>query len=216
MNPGRPLPRYASRVVAAGERGQLGGRILRSALSVALFFFACGRRSLSAGASGRQINVRIFAAALLVLSGCSAREIVVPLDNGQELTLPASQWRALVNESGYARNFEAVENPPPREYHVLTVFLNPMSEDRRTGKKISDTEYIEIFASNPGEITVLLRRDHRTFWLLSREMFHDNSVPGVDLSRVGSFGPNDEHLIRAALQDRIDITRHFLGSLQPH
>ena len=146
--------------------------------------------------------------------GCVASGTVVPVGDGKNITLSAAEWRPMPNESEYARNFEAVKNSPPRAYHVLTIFLNVMSEDRHSGKKISVREYLEIFASNPGEVTVLLRRDQGTFWLLSREMFRDLVVPGVSLSRVGSFSPNDQQQVWNTLQDRVDRTRHILSRLE--
>ena len=115
------------------------------------------------------------------------------------------------NEAEYARNFEAIANTPPRQYQIVTFFLSPMTEDRRSGQRISPSEYLEVFLSNPGEITVLLKRDHGTYWLLSREMFKAVLVPGVDTNRVGSVSGPEAERVAETLRNQIDSSRHLIG-----
>ena len=129
----------------------------------------------------------------------------------RRVVLPTADWRAMPNEAEYARNFEAVTNKPPRQYQIVTVFLNRMSQDRLIGQQISATKYLEVFLSNPDEVTVLLRRDHGSYWLLSREMFRGVSVPSVDLDRVGSLSAAEIEQITGILRNQIDGTRYVLG-----
>ena len=122
----------------------------------------------------------------------------------------------MTDEVDYARNFEAVTNTPPRQYQIVTFFLNPMSEDRKSGQKISPTEYLEVFFSNPNEITVLVRKDHGNYWLLSREMFKADLVSGLNAKRIGSVEfaavsePEVERIVEA-LRNQIDTTRQLIG-----
>jgi NAD kinase len=86
-----------------------------------------------------------------------------------------------------------------------------MSQDRRSCEQISPTEYLEVFLSNPGEITVLSRKDHGSYWLLSREMFKDVPVAGVNTNRLGSFSESEVDRVAEALRNQIDSTRYLLG-----
>ena len=129
----------------------------------------------------------------------------------RKVTLSSAEWRAMPNETEYARNFEAVSNRPPRQYQIVTFFLNSMSEDRKSGEQISPNEYLEVFLSNPDEITVLLRRDHGSYWVLSREMFRAVPVSGVSTNRIGSFATPDAQRVTGALRNQIDSTRYLLG-----
>ena len=129
----------------------------------------------------------------------------------RKVVLSLAEWRVMPNEAEYARNFEAVSNRSPRQYQIVTVFLNQMSRDRKTGQEIAPNEYLEVFLSNPDEITVLLQRDHGSYWLLSREMFRGVTVPGVDTSRLGSLSASESELVAEALRNEIDSTRHLLG-----
>lgn len=137
-------------------------------------------------------------------------ESVVRVADGK-VVLSAGEWRAMPNEADYAQNFEAVTNTSPRRYQIITFFLNPMTEDRRSGQKISTTEYFEAFLTNPDEITVLLTKDHGNYWLLSREMFTGVVISGVNTSRVGSFSGPEVERVAEALRNQIDSTRYLIG-----
>jgi hypothetical protein len=136
--------------------------------------------------------------------------------SGREIVLSPKLWRPIVDEAAYARNFEAVSNTPPRQYQTLTVFLNQMTDERRQGRAIAPNEYLEVFVSSPNEITVLLRRDHGPYWLLSREMFRGVGAPGVQTGTLGPLSETDQDLVARSLQNEIDTTRHMLGALVAH
>jgi hypothetical protein len=137
-------------------------------------------------------------------------DLVIPVAR-RSVRLSSTEWRAMPNEAEYASNFEAVQNESPRQYQIVTLFMIPMSEDRRSGSRLSENEYLEVFLSNPGEITVLVRRDHGAYWVLSREMFKMASIAGVDTRKVGSLSGAESDRVVAALRDEIDATRHLLG-----
>ena len=119
------------------------------------------------------------------------------------------------NKAEYAKNFEAVTNRPPRQSQVLTVFLNQMSEDRKTGEEIATNEYLEVFLIPPApesRVVVQLRRDHGAYWLLSRETFV--RVPGVNLDSVDPERSGlERYAVVEALRNEIDTTRHLLSQL---
>jgi len=163
------------------------------------------------------LNSRHLIGALLIstLLGCVGRptavvDVVVPVGD-RKLSFPVDQWRAMPNEYAFVRNFEAIANNLPRQYQIVTVFLNQMSEDRRSGRLIAANEYLELFMSNPNEITVMVRRDHGTYWLLSREMFRGVAVSGVDQGLMGSLSMAESEQVADSLRAEIDNTRFLLG-----
>jgi hypothetical protein len=115
------------------------------------------------------------------------------------------------NEFAFARNFEALVNKSPRQYQIVTVFLNQMTVDQRSGREIAPSEYLEIFLSNPNELSVLLRRDYGSYWLLSREMFRGIQVGGIDLSSNKPLSAIEEERILGELRGAIDTTRYLLA-----
>jgi hypothetical protein len=146
--------------------------------------------------------------------GCRSEPALIDVPIGdRRVSLQAYQWRKIANEVDYARNFEAVTNKAPRQYQILTVFLNQMTEDRIEGQQIAKGEWMDMFISNPGEVSVLLRRDHGRYWVLSREMFRGIDVAEIDLSQIRSLGSDEQKRIVHALQDEIDTTRHLLSEL---
>jgi hypothetical protein len=86
-----------------------------------------------------------------------------------------------------------------------------MTEDRRSGQRLSPSKYLEVFLSNPRQITVLLRKDHGDYWLLSREMFKAVLVPGVDMNRVGSFSEPEVERVADTLRNQIDSSRCLIS-----
>jgi hypothetical protein len=63
---------------------------------------------------------------------------------------PQGRLREIKNEATFARNFEATSNPPNRKYQIITVFMIPMSEDRREGQRLWPNEYLEVFVVTAG------------------------------------------------------------------
>jgi hypothetical protein len=130
---------------------------------------------------------------------------------GRRVTLPKAEWREMENKATFARNFEAMSNPPHRKYQIVTVFMIPMSEDRREGDRLSPNEYLEVFVVTAGEVVAQVRRDHGTYWVLSRETFAADAVPGGALDPHRALSPNEVRRIIDALRLQIDTTRHLLG-----
>ena len=122
---------------------------------------------------------------------------------GGTLNVPVKDWMRMADEYTWAENFQATVPRNKAVYQIVTVFKLPMTDDRRRGVRISRNEYLEVFATNPGEVTVLVRVDKRTYWTLSREMFRDPSIT------LWATEPQ-LYQTRLALQPQIDTTRYLL------
>ena len=122
---------------------------------------------------------------------------------GSTLRLPTGDWTPMENEYPWAARFLATAPRNQAVSQVVTVFKLPMTDDRRSGERISPNEYLEMFATNPGEVTVLVRLDKQAYWVLSREVF---AYPSMT-----SWGTKAElHAAQIALQPQIDTTRYLL------
>ena len=139
-------------------------------------------------------------------------EQVVEEPTGGPLRLPNGQWKAMTNEFPWAENFEQIAKGLRHEFpRVVTVFKLPMTDDRRVGIRISPNEYVEMFVANPGAITMQVRVDKKSYWVMSRETFLAKSIYGVDTS-TPSHSIYDEEFkwARQAFQPEIDTTRYLL------
>lgn len=152
----------------------------------------------------------VFALMLLTAVPSRVESDVLVTVGTKTIRLSTVDWHKAENEADYAQNFEAKTNDPGRRYQVVTIFTIPMSDDRRVGTQLSKREYLELFVSAPGQLTVLLRVDHGAYWILSRELFIGPAIAGVSLPEYGALTKRQERRARLALQDRLDRTRHLL------
>jgi hypothetical protein len=63
-----------------------------------------------------------------LLAGCEKTgdvPVSVVQVGDRKVVVAAGEWRAMPNETAYSENFEAITNTPPRQYQVVTFFLNP-------------------------------------------------------------------------------------------
>ena len=131
---------------------------------------------------------------------------------GKTLELSKGEWSKMGDETNFAKNFEEKKEAPWHKFgRVVTVYLNPMSEDRRSGLKISKTEYVELFSVHPGFITAQVRVDKGGYWVLCRETFKPKApMPAVTLRSYLS--ENEELQLLHHYQVEIDETRYLLNS----
>ena len=138
---------------------------------------------------------------------------------GKTIRIARSEWKPMKNEFEWADNFEQLTRGPRHEFaRVVTVFKLPMSVDRRLGTKVSTYEYVEIFTGLSQTVTVRVRVDKGSYWVLSRETFRVPSSPSAefyDSTLVEIISDraieDDEHaLAHLALQPQIDSTRYLL------
>ena len=128
---------------------------------------------------------------------------------GRVVTLRGADWRAMQNEATFARNFEATSNPTNRKYQIQHLH-DPDERGPARGQQLSPTEYLEVFVVGDGEVVVQVRRDHGAYWVLSRETFTANAVPGVALAAHRELAANELRRITYARRLQIDTTRHLL------
>lgn len=153
-----------------------------------------------------------------VLLLCSDAVLADPLTlavPGKTISLDATQWRKLEDEADYAVNYEERAGDAAHVYkRIVTVYMLPMSRDRRHGIKISSDEYIEFFVVHVGDVTLQTRLDRGQYWVLCRETLRvpDSLQPNV--ARLQHYLSADEQrLFWQALQNQVDDTRYLLRSL---
>lgn len=148
---------------------------------------------------------------LSVASSASELSLVVA---GRSIELSPAEWTKLSDEADYAKNYEQKKRFPWQEYaRVITVFMIPMSVDRRIGLKISDHEYVEFFITHPGLVTAQTRVDKGQYWVLCRETFHPKEHSSVDVSAYKPFlSESENQRLWQLYQAEIDETRYLIGT----
>lgn len=153
----------------------------------------------------------ISAAALVVLAnGLSAPDAAhsaIPVTPSSEIS---SEWSPLRNAATYATNFEKKHRGSREAYNqIVTIYNLPMTADRRLGKEISKGEYVEVFKTGDARlVTVRIRLDRGSFWLMSRQTFHITEPSLV--AHDPELGDDERQSFIFALQDEIDETRYLL------
>jgi|GEM_PF-3111543 hypothetical protein len=129
------------------------------------------------------------------------------------IELPKSNWSKLDDPSGYAKNYGEKAKSEWHEFNrVVTVFLTPMSIDRRVGLKISEYEYLDFLVVHPGLVTVQTRMDKGKYWVLCRETFKPKKTVGIDISKYKPYLSNEEiKIVWSAYVEEIDETRKILN-----
>lgn len=153
-------------------------------------------------------------AALLYFSVVAAAEELTLQVPGRTIELSSSDWEKVADKTDFARNYAEKTPSPWHKYNrMVTVYLNPMSEDRRIGLKISDFEYVEFFVVNPGFVTAQTRVDKGKYWVLCRETFEPKDNLPIDISAYKPFlNENENQLLWTTYQVEVDETRYLLNS----
>ena len=153
-----------------------------------------------------------------------AEEVEPPEDEiAEELTLQApgktielspNDWEKVDDPTNLARNYSEKTLSLVHQFNrMVTVYLSPMSNDQRIGQEYSATEYVEIFISIPGFVTVQTRTDKGRYWVLSRETFKPKELSPVNLSSSKLFlSESEKNLLLLTYQLEIDGTRLLLNS----
>ena len=159
----------------------------------------------------------VVAIVLMVLSlslAARAEQMLLVSVPGKAIELSQGEWAKMQDEAGFAKNFEERKNAPWHKFgRVVTVYLIPMSEDRRQGLKISESEYVEFFIVHPGFVTVQTRVDKGKYWVLCRETFKPKAPLPVEISAYKPWlGENENRQLWRLYQVEVDETRHLLNS----
>lgn len=129
----------------------------------------------------------------------------------KEIAVSKDQWKFVDNssESAYSKNYSAINKKDGEMFEqMITVFLNEMTDDRKSGEKISNSEYIEAFVLHPNSITVQIRVDKGDYWVLSRQTLESkNNYPYQTNVSYSDLLSNFEDM-----QNKIDNTRYILNN----
>jgi hypothetical protein len=130
------------------------------------------------------------------------------------IELSPVDWVKAKDETNFALNYENKKISPWHKFgRMVTVFLIPMSDDRRNGLKISDREYVEFFIVNPGYVTVQTRVDKGKYWVGCRETFNLKGQSPVFVRLYKPFlSENENRQLWQLYQKEVDETRSILDS----
>ena len=99
---------------------------------------------------------------------------------------------------------------------MITVFMNQMTDDRKSGEKITNSEYIEAFVVHPNSVTVQIRVDKGDYWVMSRQTFNiktnypdQTDISFSDLQYILVDAPDT---LNQTMQNQIDNTRYILNN----
>ncbi len=164
-------------------------------------------------------NLRPFVISAYAALACfsvvaAAQELTLQVP-GKTIELSPDDWVKMTDETNFARNYEEKTPSSWHEFNrVVTVYLIPMSDDRRIGSlKISDTEYLEFMIVHRGFVTLHTLVDKGKYWVLCRETFKPKDNLPVDISTYKPY-PSENEIQRlwTTYQVEIDETRYLLNS----
>lgn len=152
--------------------------------------------------------------AFLLFSSITAAGVLTLTVPGKNIELSSDSWTKAKDETNFVKNYEETKLSSWHEFgRMVTIYLIPMSVDRRIGLKVSDSEYLEFFIVNPGFVTVQTRLDKGNYWVLCRETFKPKSGLPVDVSSYKPFLTERENrLLWQLYQPEVDETRYLLIS----
>ena len=137
----------------------------------------------------------------------------------REIAVNQEEWEFVNNSSGstYSKNYSAINKKDGEKFEqMITVFLNTMTDDRKSGEKITNSEYIEAFVVHPNSVTVQIRVDKGDYWVMSRQTFKiktnypdQTDIPLSDLQYILVDAPDS---LNQTMQNQIDNTRYILNN----
>ena len=131
--------------------------------------------------------------------------------SSKSVIVSENKWQKSDDSKNYAKSFEAREMVWRETFpQVITVYLNAMTTDRMSGKKISENEWLEMFVVHPQTITTQIRENKGTYWVLSRQTFSVSEPQLVNINPESS--EQNFSLYQSSFQNEIDSTRHVLDS----
>ncbi len=149
-----------------------------------------------------------------VAMATSAATETLSLKVGEKtIELDGAQWSKMDDPEDYAKNFQERKDQPYHKFgRVVTVFLLPMSDDRKVATmKISKQEYLEIFIRWPGYVTVRTRVDKGDYWVMCRETFKPKSYLPITIDTYEPFlSEEKQRLLWTFYDNEIDKTRFLL------
>lgn len=164
--------------------------------------------------------LNVFLAAFIIISPLSLDQFAYA-NNPISITVPDkmillshNEWIKLKDETSFVINLEERKQRPWHKYgRIVSIYLIPMSEDRKQGLRISENEYIEFFIVHPGFVTMQTRIDKGRYWVLCRETLLPKTSLPIDISKYKPWLDINVQLeLWQHYQAEIDETRHLLHS----
>lgn len=157
---------------------------------------------------------------LVLLAACSSKSLTQQSSkyaiklNDKTISVDSDKFKKFTDSESYAKNFIGLNKGKTLFGQMVTLYTIPMSEDRKSGKKLSKNEYLEIFVVGKNEVTIQIRVDKGEYWLLSRESFDitDTQLPKYDYKPFLAENSSDFSLYENYFRDEIDNTRALLNN----
>lgn len=159
----------------------------------------------------------VFGLTLLVFQNisavCQATGLLCRQPQAATTRAAPAGWKRLAQVAPYSTNWERDEVRPSEVFpQIVTRFDIPMTTTNRLGTEVSPGEYVEAFSLPPllDQLTVQIRIDRQTYWLMSRQTFRRSS-PSPELE------PGSAAFSKRALyefENEISETRFLLKSFE--
>lgn len=154
--------------------------------------------------------VIVLALGIFYITGKKSDDYTIKM-SGKNVVISEEKWKKVDDPETYAKNFEARKTLERETFtQIITVYLNKMTSDRMSGKKISENEWLEMFVVHPQTVTVQIRRDKGDYWVLSRQTFSISEPQLININPESS--EQNFSLYQNFFQNEIDTTRHVLDS----
>jgi len=131
------------------------------------------------------------------------------------LRLSATEWVFRESEQpAVTANFESTRRSKSTQFsQELTIFKVPMSADRRDGLHVSTSEYVEAFVVHENAVTIQVRVDRGSYWVLTRETFKADRPMLIDVSRIIRLPtPEQERALVDAYRAEVDAARAWINN----
>ncbi len=134
---------------------------------------------------------------------------------GKIIRLSKDNWEKMEDTTNFAKNYlQKGEDQIHKYARVVTVYLIPMSEDRKGRFNITRNEYLEFYIVHRGFVTAETKIDKGKYWVLCTETFQTPNYSLVDIQKYHPYLSEDENRQSwAAYQQEIDETRYLLQTL---
>jgi len=206
----------------AGDDWRLAGKAFVSFGALGLlagFLFGVIRGAFTWGKLSKIAIVHL--TLMLLLIGGTALMMAIEAKKGseayqvqtldKEVSIDQAMWKAMVNESQTAVNFERRTMDKGMEFpSVLTIFKVPITRDRKGTFELTDTETMDLFQAHPGVITVQLVFDRGRYWILLRESFRISEISNLPPPKGRLTDDQVRNLYLLDLQSRIDDARAYV------
>lgn len=157
---------------------------------------------------------------IVLLAGCSSNSLSQVSDqysivvSNKTIDVASDKFKKVSDSESYAKNFLALNKGKTMFGQMITVYTIPMSDDRKSGKKLSTNEYLELFVVSKDAVTIQIRLDKGDYWLLSRETFDiaNTQLPKYEYKPFLEESSDDFIVYENFFRNEIDSTRDVLNN----